>query len=187
MEDDTDLDAITPDFAVLFGFIIAMFAKLERQMTIAMAGLLDTDLGTAAILMSSAGFSTKRQTLHHINWTTPMAGTFNADLSALLAEIEQLTKVRNLIAHSIWASGTRPDSIRPMNIDTRGKKLKLVGYEHTERDYTVDDIRNEGRKIDTVQRRLIALLESSGLIAKVQANIDALLPTNPDRSPASTC
>jgi len=179
MSDDADLDPITPDFAVLFGFIISMFAKLERQMTIAMAGLLDTDLGTAAILMSAAGFSAKRQTLHHINWTTPMAGTFNADLSALLAEIELLTKVRNLIAHSIWVRGTRPDSIRPMNIDTRGKRLKLFGHEDTERDYTVDDIRNEGRKIDALQRELIALLESSGLLAKVQANIDALRPTNP--------
>ena len=132
MSDTDGYYSVTEDHAMYFGIIISIFAKLEHKVYIAGAGMLNSDLGTAYILLGTMPYSQKRQTLVHLNTTLGVNGCTSADLRIILERIDKHSTLRNLIAHALWTEGSRPGSIKPMQIRLRSDTLKAIGHQHHE-------------------------------------------------------
>lgn len=175
MTDNSNYSAIMPEHAMQFGFIINIFAKIELQMQIAAAGILDTDLGTALILMSDTHYRQKQTTLRNLYATLGIDGYPNPKLIEILDAVGKLSKLRNHIAHSTWTAGRKPGSIKPMGIMLRGGIPKPYGHEENEKNYTVEDLVASARRLEAISRQFDKFLSETGLGAKVQANIDAIM------------
>jgi hypothetical protein len=59
-----------------------------------------------------------------------------------------------------------------MQILLRGGTLRVMGYDHNEQDYTVERSRNAASELDAIDRDFRKLLETSGLEARVKAEIE---------------
>ena len=94
MSDTDGYYSATEDHAMYFGIIISIFAKLEHQMYIAAAGMLNSDLGTAYILLGTMPYSQKRQTLVHLNTTLGVNGCTSADFRIILERIDKHSTLR---------------------------------------------------------------------------------------------
>ena len=175
MTDDPNYSAVTPEHATAFGLIINIFAKIEMQMQITAAGILDTDLGTAVILMGDTHYRQKQTTLRNLHATHGIAGYLNPRLIEILDEVSKLSKLRNHIAHSTWRAGRKPGSVKPMGMALRGGTPKPYGHEHNEKNYTVADLEASARSIEATSRRFTKFLSETGLEAKVQSNIAAII------------
>lgn len=174
-EDDI---VVTQEHAVHFGFIINIFAKIELQMMIAAAGLLDSDLGTAVILMGDMNYRTKRQTLNHLNTTIGVEGNVDRRLTEILNDLDAMSSLRNSIAHSTWTTAQRPGAIKPMQLNIRAPVPKPLGHHHNEKSYTAVELRAEAIKLNCIHGRFVDFLAESGLQAKVAVKIEATKPRN---------
>ena len=174
MTKSDDLYPITPEYAVQFGFIISLFAKIELNMQTAAAGILEIDLGTAIILMGDINYNQKRQTLRHLNTTIGIKGYKSNELASLLDDLHKQSKLRNRVAHATWTEGHRPNSIKPMQLILRREEPKPLGYDHNEPDFTVEDLANEVKKLAEIDHRFVTFLNTSGLAARVEAKIEAI-------------
>lgn len=184
MTNQDDVGVITNEFAMFFGLIISIFATIEHQMMICAAGILGCDLATAYILMNDTHYRQKQQTLRHLNTTRGINGYINQELIAILDELHNQSKLRNWICHAIWTTGNLPNSIKPMQLVLRSKEPKPLGHYHNEKSYTLSDLEECGRVLDTLQRRFNELLDSTGLRDKVSEAINATAASN-DASPGS--
>lgn len=174
MSESEEPPVITPEHAKAFGYIIHTFAKLEHNMQITVAGMLDTDLATTMLLMSDTHYRQKRQTTRNIHLTRGVNGEVNPDLSALLDDIQNFNTLRNHIAHSIWTAGQRPGSIKPMYIKTRSDFPKPVGHWHNEKDYTLSELQETANSLNDTVRRFDEFLRDTGLLQRVAANIEQI-------------
>lgn len=175
MTDDSNHSAVTLEHAIQFGFIINIFAKIEMQMQITAAGILDTDLGTALILMGDTHYRQKQTTLRNLHATRGIDGYPNQQLIEILDEVSELSKLRNHIAHATWVAGRKPGSIKPMGMVLRGGKPRPYGHNQNEKNYTAADLEAPARRLEAISKRFTKFLSESGLEAKVQANIDAII------------
>lgn len=174
MTNHSDISCVTTEHALQFGIIIHLFAKIEALLQISAAGILDTHLGTAMILMGDMSYRQKRQTLTHLNTTIGVDGYISEDLTKLLDDIHKISKIRNWIAHATWTTGHRPNSIKPMQLNIRREKPTPLGHHHNEQDYTVEDFKNSAKKLDDIDRRFNSFLKSSGLMARVETRIEVI-------------
>ena len=182
---ETDIPSVvTPEHAKAFGFIIHIFAKLELHMQTAVAGMLDTDVATAILLMGDTNYRQKRQTVKNIHQTRGIDGRVHLGLTDLLDEMHSYSGLRNHIAHSIWTSGQRRGSIKPMYLKLRGKFPTPVGGKHHEKDYTLKELRAAANSLNDISRRFVQFLEDTGLMARVEANIDKIAEST-DESPGN--
>jgi hypothetical protein len=157
-----------------FGTIINIFAKIESQMMVCAAGVLDTDLATAYILMADTHYRQKRQTLLHLNSTVGVDGQRNGVLTRILNDLHKFSTLRNQIAHSTWADGRKPGAIKPMQLKLRGETPKPLGDFHNEKNYTAEDLQREAMQLETIARRFRVFLIGSGLQERVEANIEKI-------------
>lgn len=162
---------ITSEHAKCFGFIITIFAQIELQMQVAVAGILGTDLATAVIMFDEMGYRLKDQTLRHLNTTVGIDGLVSGELVEILDELKAISKLRHKIAHYRWKAGRKPNSIKIIHMYLRKDEPTPVGHQHNEKEYSLDEIRAETKKIDKIQRRFDDFLKNSGLEAKVEAKI----------------
>jgi len=182
-ETDTP-SVVTPEHAEAFGYIIHSFAKLELHMQTVVAGMLDTDVATAILLMGDTNYRQKRQTVRNIHQTRGIDGLVHPGLTDLLDEMHTYSGVRNHIAHSIWTSGQRPGSIKPMYLKLRSEFPAPVGHWHNEKDYTLEELRAAASSLNDISRRFVQFLEDTGLMARVTANIEKIAEST-DESPGN--
>ena len=64
---ETDDPVLKTEHQVLFGGIIALFARIEYQMQMAFAGLLQIDFVAASIMTTDSHYSQKRNTLKSLS------------------------------------------------------------------------------------------------------------------------
>jgi hypothetical protein len=174
MSKPESLSPVTPEHARYFGHIINIFARIEHQMMVCVAGMLDSDLATAHILMADTHYRQKQQIVRHLNTTLGINGHVNQDLIAVLDDLHKLSSLRNAIAHCIWTKGNRPGTIKPMQLNLRAKEPKPLGHQHNERGYTSDELKAEANKLEAISRRFRDLLDRSRLWATVEAKINKI-------------
>ena len=167
---------VTKEHALWFGFIISLFARFESHLNIAVAGILNTDVATGAILIGDMSYRQKRQTVKHLNSTIGVNGHFNKDLVEALDDAHQHSSLRNWIAHATWVRGQRPNSIKPMQLRLRGKAPDPIGVDEEERDYTAKELKAAAKDLDAAGLKLMRVLRETGLLDKVEANIEAMRP-----------
>lgn len=168
----TNVSPITPEHAKHFGFIITIFAQIELQMQVAVAGILNVDLATAIIMFNEMGHRLKDQTIRHLNTTVGVNGLVSRELIEILDSLNKISPLRNKIAHVVWKAGRNPDSIKPMQLLLRKEKPTPIGHRHNEKEYQLSEIEESARSIAKIQRRFDAFLKSSGLEERVAVKID---------------
>lgn len=174
MSESEDPYVIMPEHAAAFGYIIHLFAKFEQNMQIAVAGMLDIDFGSAMLLMGDTTYRQKRQTTRHIHTTRGIDGRIHAKFNDLLDEFHSFSSLRNHIAHSIWTTGQRKNSIKPMYVKLRGDFPKPIGHWHNEKDYTLTELQEAANTLNDILRRFDAFLVETGLLERVDANIEKI-------------
>ena len=175
--DPVDLYPVTEKHALYFGQIISAFARIENHMTIVAAGILNTDLGTAYILLGEMTYRQKRQTIKHLNSTIGVNGIVNQEINDALDRAHKHSKLRNLIAHYVWTNGRKPNAIKPLFLKLRGETLKALGMEDNEKNYSLDDLREAAKETHEAMYDLYQALEDGGLIERIEENMSEINPS----------
>ena len=68
-----------------------------------------------------------------------------------------------------------------MGMRVRGQNVKMFGHHHNERDYTLEDLQTEVKRLVEASENLQGEFRSSGLMDRVKDNIDAINPPTSER------
>ncbi|NGX93922.1 MAG: hypothetical protein G4V63_01310, partial [Candidatus Afipia apatlaquensis] len=61
---------------------------------------------------------------------------YREPVTGWLDEADGYNTLRNNICHAVWTEGKRPLSIKPLTLNLRGGKGKMVGTDDSDKDYT---------------------------------------------------
>lgn len=88
----------------------------------------------------------------------------------IVGDLGAFGALRNAIAHSRWTGGVRANSIKPMRVDIRSGSARFIGNNDEERDWTTDELTEEGRKLFNLNRRIVQFLKDTGIAADMERN-----------------
>jgi hypothetical protein len=83
-------------------------------------------------------------------------------IDELVKRFEAFAQLRNAISHELWNEGARAHSIRPMRLDIRSGKPKYKGVDDVERDWTLQELRDEAHRLNSLHADLGKLLDDLG-------------------------
>jgi hypothetical protein len=144
-------ECLTPRHLQLFGTIVQWFARFELLMQDVMATVAGADAAAVMLLTRSLDFAGKRRVLVDLLRHRPVPLDQFDRIRGYLVIPENLTPLRNDIAHSAWkpgvtATGVQPNwivrippSVRP----SRGDPASPESYVEDNEDrieYTLDDL-----------------------------------------------
>ena len=148
-------ELLTDHHFYLFGYIVHQCAVIESGLNFYISDFLCVDTVVAGIITKPY---TARQFRNVVSSLLALENRdqLNTELKHLLGEFNRISKFRNLIAHSRWKKGTRPNSIKPMSIEINDNKLKFKGMQEDEKDYTLQDIEEYGVSAEKLRSDFLA-------------------------------
>jgi len=163
---------VSDEHLLAFGRIIHRYAAVESGIKIALSGLLEIGLDLAMITFEPYG------ALHLKNVARSLAKQrLRPELSkqfvCIVGDWYALNYLRNIIAHSRWTEGSRPNSIKPRSIRIQNGHAQWFGDDEAEDDYTAEELNAKSDKLNEVNERLKVFLQDSGLGRIVAEMIDA--------------
>ncbi|MEO0550669.1 MAG: hypothetical protein AAFZ91_12170 [Pseudomonadota bacterium] len=132
-------ELMTEHHFYLFGYVVHQYARIESGLNFYIADSLGIDIIAAEIITkpySSRDFRNVVRALLSLDARVEMED----ELKRLLGEFKAIGRIRNLIAHSRWKAGDRPNSIKPTGLQIRNDKLEFVGMEKDDDDYTIEEL-----------------------------------------------
>jgi hypothetical protein len=171
---------VTEEHAIWFGIIVHLFAKCESNMRVAIAGILNIDMGSALIMTGELQYRQLRQTLMHLNNTRGVNGYIVDGVNDALDGIHSYSKLRNWIAHSTWVEGSRPKSIKPLRLITRSDFPKTLGVHHNENTYTPKELEEAAIGLESASIKLTDAMEAAGIFDTIEDSIAKTTPSNSD-------
>lgn len=153
---------ITEELFARFGELIVSYALAERLLKAALGVMLSVHPYAIHLMtdrMSSPALLLKMKAINAADADVVRRG----EVSNLIDRMEKRSALRNEIAHSTWAPGRRPSSVRPSGIVVRAKGAQVIGFDDGERDYTVDDVKNEVSALHGLAADIVAFLERHGV------------------------
>jgi hypothetical protein len=185
MASDTTL--LTTKHYLAFGSIIHSFARAENLLQTSLAALTNTESHIVAILTRELGYRAKRDTLYSWMEVTNVRDKDKAEIKGFLDAIDHYSYLRNHISHSIWMSGVRPGSIKPISIKVQGGKGKLYGLpnDQDERDYIEEELTEIAVRLVFIVNSYIQFLRDTGLWDRIDAKMRASIEATTN-SPGST-
>jgi hypothetical protein len=157
-------------FAV-FGMITYSFARLEWLIQISIAGVGQLDFSKTIVVTRSLSYSAKRDTLYALMNNLRMSSDDRAQIKKFLDEADKFSLLRNNIAHAIWCQGSRPDSIKPMQIIIKGGSGRHIGIEDSERDWTIGELINATDKLAIISNSYLHFLRAAGYTSSIEEKI----------------
>lgn len=88
----------------------------------------------------------------------------------LIGEWKRHSTVRNHIAHAIWTTGTREDSIRPVYMNIREGRADGRGYGPEEKDYTLDELIDHATALEKNYRSIQSFIVEKGFAPDMAEN-----------------
>jgi hypothetical protein len=155
-----------------FGAVVQCFARVELLMQAMMAALTGADLDAVMLMTSSLSYSARRDALLSLVDGVDMAEARRDGLKARLGRIQRDGKLRNWIAHSTWKPGTRPGSIKPFQVQSRGGKMTALGFDEAERDWTTAELIEIADDLGRAYNELAEYLHSEGFMDAMLEKID---------------
>ena len=137
------------------------FALVDAALEDAIREMLGLERHQAAFLMPQLRHEQKRNMFLALLEKVNVTEERRLNVVKLIEKIETKSRLRNYIAHSVWTKGRKPNSIKPMSI-TAKKKLKLLGFEHNEKEYTAKELERAAYEIGETYDQLKAFIESGG-------------------------
>lgn len=145
------LDCLTPRHLQLFGTIVQWFARYELLMQDLMATVAGSDSAAVMLLTRRLDFSAKRQVLLDLLRHRPVPLDQFDRVRGHLVIPDNLTPLRNNIAHSAWKPGLSATGVQPNWIlriprsvkPSRGDPATSGSYVEDNEDqveYTLDDL-----------------------------------------------
>ena len=145
------IDPITNNHLTIFGAIVHQFARFERLIEETIHELLGAkQLAVTAMTLSALSYSNKKEALLSLLGIYDIKGVDGDKIKKYVTDFNAHSYLRNHIAHHTWIEGTRPGSIKPATISSRGGKLKVTGVLDSDQDYTISEL-------DGIVRQLIQL------------------------------
>ncbi len=144
-------ECLTPRHLQLFGTIVQWFARYELLMQDVMATVAGADAAAVMLLTRRLDFADKRRVLLDLLRHRPVPLDQFDRIRGYLVIPENLTPLRNDIAHSAWRPGLAPTGIQPNWIlrvppsvrPSRGDPASPESYVEDNEDrieYTLDDL-----------------------------------------------
>jgi hypothetical protein len=106
-------EVLTERHLAVFGAILQCFARYELTIEQAIAGLLETDAKSIAVLTRHLDFTGKRLAFLDLLRKLSISGDRWERIFAHLSVPSAHVDLRNHIAHSTWKASPRPKSIQP--------------------------------------------------------------------------
>jgi hypothetical protein len=155
---------LTDEHYRAFGAIIHQFAAFERLVEICIAASLGADIGITVVAISQLSYSAKSDALKSILIIeVNKLFAYRERLISIVDRFNQYAPLRNTIAHQYWLKGTRPNSIKPLVVSSRGGKLKIRGLEEDDGDYLTDEFFEIGDKLNAIRRELMQFTVDIGV------------------------
>lgn len=144
--------ALTDDHHLAFGRYIAAHTRLEHVLHYVIAGLMGVKVPLSTILTVDTQVRQKFDmalaliAYHGGDPAGPRALIRLVKLESLIEKGRAFGKLRNFIAHSLWKSGRKPGTIKPMWTSAKGT-LKTLGQSRNEKNWTADEISKKASDI----------------------------------------
>jgi hypothetical protein len=172
------LGGLTERHLMLFGTIIQLFARYELLMQEVMTTVAGADPAAIMLLTRRLDFRGKRQTLLDLlrHWTVPVDQYDR--IGAFLLVPEELTPLRDDIAHAAWiadeySSGIQPawilrppPSIKPLRDDPRGGGNKFIERNDDKTTYTLKGLEDMINSLAANYEQFLEYLQQIELIRK---------------------
>lgn len=168
-----------------FGAIIHYYACAESGIKIALAGMLRIDLVELLILTEPHSSMDLRNVAKSIAKErfklTPEVERF----CQLVGDLGAFGALRNAVAHSRWTKGARQCSIKPFRVDIRSGSARFIGDDDEERDWTADELTEQGQKLFELNHRIVQFMKETGIAAAMERK-DATISEAMDESGGSS-
>jgi hypothetical protein len=148
-----------------FGIIVQQFALFERLIELCISSCLGSRLPITVVAISQLSYSAKSDSLKSILYIEG-SGLFDhrQQLCSIVDRFNEHSPIRNAIAHHQWSEGTRPNSIKPLIVSSRGGKPKIRGLEEDDRDYLPEELFGIGDKLNAIRRELLQFTVDIGVV-----------------------
>jgi hypothetical protein len=154
-----------------FGRMVHHFAQVESGIKIALCGILELKLAHAMITFqpyTAQSLKKAAKSLAKERLKPPLADKF----SCIVGDWYAHNRLRNDIAHNRWTDGARPNAIKPRYVSINADRADWFGDDDTETDYAPEDIEERAESLNSVNERLKAFLQESGLQSIIEAKIE---------------
>ena len=145
-----------------FGKITYLYASIEWGIRCMLAGIVETPLVEALILSEPYSASSLKNVAKSAAKLSRLSDDNQKFFIQLAGDWGAFANLRNAIAHRRWEGGERPDSIRPVGVDIRSGKAKMIG-DVEDRDWLEIELLNEAQKLHDLNERAILFFHKSGL------------------------
>jgi hypothetical protein len=161
-------EVLTERHLASFGAILQCFARYELTIERAIAGLLQTDTSSIAILMRQLDFMAKRLAFLDLLRERSIPGDRWERIFAHLSVPSSNLGLRNHIAHSTWKTSPEPKSIQPDWILrwVPGIEPTLAGPKSDVGSYTFEAINEIAANLALDHKRFVACLTEIGLVSR---------------------
>lgn len=162
---DQILDPLTHAHLSAFGSIVHTFARIELLIQATMGRLVRLIGGTyttvdmVVLLTKPMTYSQKRDSLLSCMEAFDLSEPAKSQITELFNAAHKHNVLRNHIAHSLWRNGARPTSVKPAFLDLRQGRGLIGGYEETDRDYTLDELRAIANELMDTRSAIIQFLK----------------------------
>ena len=126
--------------------------------------LLRAPLSNVSLLMTGLGYSGKRDAVLSLLRDVPLPEEHIERIRWFLGELHKHNQLRNHIAHSIWRTGSRPDSIKPVGANARGGLARFLGESADEKDWLSDELVVIADELGDNYDHFVEFLHSVGLM-----------------------
>lgn len=170
--------AVTRDHLTAFGGIVYVFAKIEFALQAMIGALAGTSLQVAVFMTGELGYRAKHNCLS--NLASIARPGIVEELDVLLERVQRYSALRNHVAHSLWKPGLRPTSIKPIGVNPRSGKARILGVMDDEKEWTLEEIWNEGHQLEVLHKELFDFFERTGLKASIDRLLQDEAPPTPE-------
>jgi hypothetical protein len=155
---------LTDEHFHAFGVIVHQFALFERLVERCISGCLGSHLPITMVGISQLSYSAKCDSLKSILCVVGN-GLFDhrQGLESIVDGFNEYSTVRNAIAHNQWVEGTRPNSIKPLSVTSRGGKLKIRGLTGDDKDYLAAELMEIANNLFDIRLELMQFTLDIGI------------------------
>lgn len=164
-----------------FGRVVHNFASVESGIKIALSGILDAHIDACFIAFEPYSATQLRNVAKSMG-KERLKPKVAEQFCSIVGDWFAFAHLRNVIAHSRWTNGSRPNAIKPRRLSIREGRADWIGESDEEKDYTAAELEADALKLNAVNERMKKFLQTSGLAAVIERNIAA---ANAEMSAAS--
>ena len=155
-----------------FGRIIHQYGLCEVGVKITVSAILRLDIARTLVVLQPSSATDLKNVAKSLAKMT-LDPKWSEVFCCIVGDWSAHNALRNLIAHSAWADGDRPGSIKPRNLSIREGRAKFAGDGEDEASYTADELEAAAKSLAFINKRNLQFLEDSGLRRIIDEKIDA--------------